>query len=153
MNCLKKGFPFFGGCNLKNGAWIFRGNKKENTLLHLSLAFRSSSTYRLSLSFHLTVLAYYQRTVPLTLSFHNIPCRSKYSNPRTIAHPRFESATEIAYMFFLPVRLSFSQHSRQPPFRTCVNDIKSDLEKLIAKYCTKFIYVAMQNTPGRRHHF
>ena len=78
MNCLKKGF-FFGGGG---------GNKKENTFLHLSLAFCSSSTYRLSLSFPLTVLAYYQQTLPLTLNFYNIPCRSRDSNPRTIGHPR-----------------------------------------------------------------
>ena len=48
----KKGFPFFGGCNKKNGAWNFRKDKKnkiKNTLLHPSFPFRSSSTYHLSL--------------------------------------------------------------------------------------------------------
>ena len=28
-----------------------------------------------------------------------------------------------------------------------------DSERQIVKYCAKFIYVAMQNTPGTKHHF
>ena len=49
MNCVKKGFPFFGGHNKIMGHGFLRGMKKETLLkflFHFSLAFRSSSTYR-----------------------------------------------------------------------------------------------------------
>ena len=47
------------------------------------------------LPFFLTVLTYYQRIVPLTVSFHSIPCRSKDSNPRTFGQPRWWSMKYI----------------------------------------------------------
>ena len=78
MNGLKKGFPFFGDV-IKNGAWIFRGDEKKNKI-HLSLAFRSFFTYRLSLSFS-SSLHFYQRTVPLTSSFHNTIGPSEITSP------------------------------------------------------------------------
>ena len=73
MNFLKRGFPFFGDVLKKMGLGclgdIKRIGLKKNNLLHLSLAFPSSSTYCPYVA---------------TLSVLNIPCPSKDSNPRTI---------------------------------------------------------------------
>lgn len=90
-----KGFPYsWGNIMRKMGPGFLGGIKKKiikkNTLINLSLAFRPFSIYRLSLFFPSSLLSLpkNQRTVPLTLSFYNIPCRSKDANPRAIGRPR-----------------------------------------------------------------
>ena len=57
MNCLKKVFSFSWGGNFKKGPGFFGGiNKKIMKKIELFLAFRSSSTYRLSFSFSSSLL-------------------------------------------------------------------------------------------------
>ena len=118
----KNGFPFFLGCNEKKMGPGFLGGIKKKTPFP----------------------AYYQWTVPLTLNFHNSPCRSKDSNLSSVltAKPSNQQLKSLSY--FQAFATTTISH---------INDIKCDLQKLIVKYCTKFIYVAIQNTPGTRHHF